>query len=881
MMKKIFSRASKVSPSSMSSEWKEEEEKNVSDEEESSAELVRLHTLLKLYGRQRHPRIDLYEVLKERDELVQWRYVPPKSTVLYISHEWVGTNHPDPDGTQMYHLLYLLERLQKGEVSRTDMDSLHSLMYKHNYTTTAEEWKQILNSAKTYIWYDGFCLPRARQGDGFRLIASYVQLCSFMIILAPGCTHFDRIDPKTKRKMNLCYRTYRLRARCVFEMFCAFLTTRGGEKPRPVLLVRSGTGIPNWVSPLECQRLAVGTSSFECCDSNHTLIQTCRRPVYLTSLVRMIETRVRSLFLSGDFAEARLSLCFTNYWCRGLLEDRTKREKKWDLIQSFKKDLRWRCPLDGEWKCRDDIPLLVYASSSDCIEVVRELLIKIHQVTNPREKRLYLCGCVPKKGLVQLGMVGGSTPLIMAMTTSQPEIVSLLLDYGAGPFETEINGSDPLMYACAVGRTENVNFWLDRFPDWDLQRKNTVLGGVALGCAVFMGPHRLELVKVLLDRGASLNYITDGGSSILIDLCSSEDADPEILQLLLEKIKKMDVVNIKIHGRTIKRRTIYRLARFLTRHNFTKSGLMTALAQDSGSTALHYAVQRGDVDVVNVLLQHGSDPIIKNDLGKSPVDYCDAFPEMKGALKRLIHMQKQRLTKHNIITLNRRNSTATDMKFPMHLVPLDQLDRLYGGKYPRHNRIEAHQELKRRGELVMWEDLPIDAHIIFLSHEWIGWNHPDPHGVQLKTFLRVMQRLQSGKISQVEMNVFHTMMYKTNRIMKADEWKEMLSTTYVWIDWASMPQPSACPSSVPKDEKKKMGKDLENAVKSIPAYVIFTHTHTKRTSYTKTREQVHRKSRFCCDRGSRMSSRGSKRSRHKTSHQDMLSNVPKSRMVCS
>ena len=41
-----------------------------------------------------------------------------------------------------------------------------------------------------------------------------------------------------------------------------------------------------------------------------------------------------------------------------------------------------------------------------------------------------------------------------------------------------------------------------------------------------------------------------------------------------------------------------------------------------------------------------------------------------------------------------------------------------------------------------------------------------------------------------------------------------------------MPQPSACPPSVPKDEKRKMGTDLGNAVKSIPAYVIFSHTQT-------------------------------------------------------
>ena len=260
--------------------------------------VVNLQTALRRYGGQRHPRIDSYDTFEESKELVEWRYVPPDSTTIYISHEWTGTTHPDPDGTQMYHLLLLLERLQKGEVHRTDMDAFHSLLYKHNQTTTSDEWKRILNPEKTFIWYDGFCVPRSRREDGFRSIPSYIQRCNFMIILAPGCTHADRIDSRTQRKMNLCYRTHRLRAHCVFELFCAFLTTRGGKKARPALLVRNGAGTPNWISPLECQKLAVGTSSFQCCEENHKIEKQCRRPLSLVILDRLIEERVCSFFQS-------------------------------------------------------------------------------------------------------------------------------------------------------------------------------------------------------------------------------------------------------------------------------------------------------------------------------------------------------------------------------------------------------------------------------------------------------------------------------------------------------------------------------------------------------------------------------------------------------
>ena len=50
-------------------------------------------------------------------------------------------------------------------------------------------------------------------------------------------------------------------------------------------------------------------STFECCESNHTLIKESRRSTCLKSLDEMIERRARSLFASNNVAEARFSLC--------------------------------------------------------------------------------------------------------------------------------------------------------------------------------------------------------------------------------------------------------------------------------------------------------------------------------------------------------------------------------------------------------------------------------------------------------------------------------------------------------------------------------------------------------------------------------------------
>ena len=142
-----------------------------------------------------------------------------------------------------------------------------------------------------------------------------------------------------------------------------------------------------------------------------------------------------------------------------------------------------------------------------------------------------------------------------------------------------------------------------------------------------MGPKRFELAKLLLTQGSLPTRFNARGSSALMSLCSNEDCDISVLKHLLGT-SCGNLVNVQRHAKTLKWRMIYRLAKSVVRFGLNDAGLMRALASQNGATALHHAVQRGDVDVVNLLLENGADPTIKNDLGKSPVDYCDAFPEM-------------------------------------------------------------------------------------------------------------------------------------------------------------------------------------------------------------------------------------------------------------
>ena len=76
------------------------------------------------------------------------------------------------------------------------------------------------------------------------------------------------------------------------------------------------------------------------------------------------------------------------------------------------------------------------------------------------------------------------------------------------------------------------------------------MGGVALGLTVFMGPNRLALTKLLLNAGAKLDTLTDVGTSVLITATSNEDADPDVVKLILNH--HHDNLNYKLKARIMK-----------------------------------------------------------------------------------------------------------------------------------------------------------------------------------------------------------------------------------------------------------------------------------------------------------------------------------------
>ena len=83
------------------------------------------------------------------------------------------------------------------------------------------------------------------------------------------------------------------------------------------------------------------------------------------------------------------------------------------------------------------------------------------------------------------------------------------------------------------------------------------------------------------------------------------------------------------------------------------------------------------------------------------------------------------------------------------------------GEGSRGHVMEVHQELKRREFLTAWCDVPNDAEIVFVSHEWLSWAHPDPDGDQLRVLCRVIERLKRGELD-TEMDPYIQFTYKVD-----------------------------------------------------------------------------------------------------------------------
>ena len=84
-------------------------------------------------------------------------------------------------------------------------------------------------------------------------------------------------------------------------------------------------------------------------------------------------------------------------------------------------------------------------------------------------------------------------------------------------------------------------------------------------------------------------------------------------------------------------------------------------------------------------------------------------------------------------------SAALKRAFPMYVLPVQTL------LSPSFQRIRSHEELRDSGTLVEWR--PGMAPVLFVSHTWLRFRHPDSEaGDKFKALVGMLRRIVSGNL---------------------------------------------------------------------------------------------------------------------------------------
>ena len=106
-------------------------------------------------------------------------------------------------------------------------------------------------------------------------------------------------------------------------------------------------------------------------------------------------------------------------------------------------------------------------------------------------------------------------------------------------------------------------------------------------------------------------------------------------------------------------------------------------------------------------------------------------------------------------------------------------------------RLLPHQRMLQMRLLVPFDNLRMAGRVIFVSHQWTGYTDADATGEQLRALQGVVTRLMEGRVAKVESTWTQQILTGSNDIATAKQWKAALPHMYIWMDYASIPQPTA------------------------------------------------------------------------------------------
>lgn len=174
----------------------------------------------------------------------------------------------------------------------------------------------------------------------------------------------------------------------------------------------------------------------------------------------------------------------------------------------------------------------------------------------------------------------GNTPLHSSVLKKQAEVATLLIDKGATVDASNDYNQTPLVYASWGGNPDIIWTLVENGADvnYAAMADNTILHNLAAN-------GNTKSIKIVLDKGANANSVDKNGNLPIHNAVKNRNADA--VWMLLEHTSDINLQETNL-----------------------------------GNTPLHIAAINGDLKSSEILSKAGADPQIKNNSGKTAVDYA-------------------------------------------------------------------------------------------------------------------------------------------------------------------------------------------------------------------------------------------------------------------
>lgn len=551
--------------------------------------------------------------------------------IIFLSHQWLGLAHPDRNMIQFRTLQQALENLMTGKVA-VKLCPFFSVVFKQLKCNFDQECVSSLGDA--YIWYDYFCVPQlteflsAERGaclaqdhrniclDGsdagvradalgksrkevqeqqraaIKSIPHYVQFCDHFFAVAPAACHDD-----TKQSVSL--ESWARRGWCRAEMGCHYLSKKA--RPSMIFITKEDRVIETYPFAWLHNQPVQGEFA---CEADREFIGEM--------MADLCQNRIEYLRQTGQEFEPRFLTAMLPWLAPGMCM-REDDLNSWLRAYGFRDhkeagNLGW-APIH-------------FAALEGNISILDKLVDLGELVTRKTAE-----GDPPPLGVIDIGMqIPGMTPLMCAafyipVGASSVKVAHFLLQHQADINATCAGGETALHMAAAGAASDGmlVKFLVDSKADIESlnDARETPLLKASFICPAGSKFPNKPAIRQLVEQGAKLS----GASSIrplqhsALKAVAGTGGVDELRFLLTSRAcingsqdYKIKPVDIEMSGLP---------------EEIRESCIKDSVPHLYGGTPLHWATYFGNVENVNSLLALGADPLVKNEMGRTPRDVAE------------------------------------------------------------------------------------------------------------------------------------------------------------------------------------------------------------------------------------------------------------------